>query len=242
MAQKKKSSSKKVATKKKVVAPKTARSTNRKKSAIASKRTVQNVVQKRSVGQKAKGTRPTWAMIARSHLYETRYFALMMLALFFASGLIGFAFSDQFSFFDPILEDLAGKVLDLSPGELIWFIFQNNTTTAFVGMVFGAALGLFPVINIMTNGALTGYVYAKVATLAGYGIIWRLLPHGIFELPAIFLSLGMGVHLGMFVFTKNPKQEFVRRSMRSLKTFVIAVIPLLVVAAIIEGLLIAFGS
>jgi len=36
--------------------------------------------------------------------------------------------------------------------------------------------------------------------IEGYGILWRLVPHGIFELPAVFISLGLGIKLGTFIF------------------------------------------
>ena len=35
--------------------------------------------------------------------------------------------------------------------------------------------------------------------------LFRLLPHGIFELPAIFISLGLGLRFGMFIFQKEKE-------------------------------------
>ncbi|MEI6731787.1 MAG: stage II sporulation protein M, partial [archaeon] len=67
---------------------------------------------------------------------------------------------------------------------------------------------------------------------------WKIVPHGIFELPAIFVSLGLGIKLGAFVFGPERKKEFVRRALASLKVFVYVVLPLLIIAAIIEGMLI----
>jgi stage II sporulation protein M len=86
---------------------------------------------------------------------------------------------------------------------------------------------------------VVGYVYSKAASVGGYGIIWQLLPHGIFELPAIFISLGLGVKLGMFVFEKDKKKAFIERLRKSFFVFLTIVLPLLVIAAIIEGLLIS---
>jgi len=44
----------------------------------------------------------------------------------------------------------------------------------------------------------------------GFLSLWRLLPHGIFELPAVFISLGMGLKIGMFIFQKK-KLELVEK-------------------------------
>ena len=74
----------------------------------------------------------------------------------------------------------------------------------------------------------------------GYFSLWKILPHGIFELPSIIISFALGIKLGMFVFAKNPSKEFKKRFVLGLKTFVFVILPLLVIAAIIEGLLIGF--
>jgi len=126
----------------------------------------------------------------------------------------------------------------------MWFIFQNNVSSAFIAMVFGVFLGLMPVINALVNGAILGYVLALASAEAGYGVIFNLLPHGIFELPAIFISLGLGARWGMFVFSGkgNRKKEFSKRFYGSMKVFFTIVLPLLIIAAIIEGILIALQS
>jgi len=179
---------------------------------------------------------------AMTYLRGTRRFIYIIIVLFFLSSLIGFAFSDAFRFFDPILAELAGKIEGMSTPDLIWFIFQNNITSAFFGMLLGVFVGIFPVINALTNGSILGYVYSRVAATEGLGIIWLLLPHGIFELPAVFIALGLGVRFGMFIFAKEKKKEFVRRLKGSLKVFFAVVLPLLIIAAIIEAFLIASRS
>jgi stage II sporulation protein M len=90
----------------------------------------------------------------------------------------------------------------------------------------------------MINGAVLGYVFSRVYVLYGASDFWRILPHGIFELPAIFIALGLGVKLGFFIFSGNIKQEFLRRFYYSFLVFLFVVVPLLIIAAIIEGLLI----
>ena len=57
-------------------------------------------------------------------------------------------------------------------------------------------------------------------------------------MPAVFISLGLGLKLGMFIFSKKPGLELRKRFFESLNVFLFIVVPLLIIAAIIEGILI----
>jgi len=175
-----------------------------------------------------------------SYLKLTRNYIYFAVVLFFVSAFVGFLFPENFSFFEQFLRELADKVNDLSLLGLMWFILQNNVTSAFTAIIFGIFLGVFPVINALLNGAVLGYVFSKASAVGGFSVILLLLPHGIFELPAVFIALGLGIRLGMFIFAPRGKKgkEFRDRLWGSLKVFFTIVLPLLIIAAIIEGLLI----
>lgn len=179
-----------------------------------------------------------------AYLKESRGPIYFVVALFLLSSLAGFIFSDYFSFFNELLRGLNEKIEGLGWFELIWFIFQNNVTSAFFAMLLGAFIGIVPVFNAITNGSLLGYVYSLASSQGGYGVILYIVPHGIFELPAVFIALGMGIRLGMFAFAKKgtKKKEFVRRFFNSVLAFLFIVLPLLILAAIIEGTLIHFSG
>ena len=68
--------------------------------------------------------------------------------------------------------------------------------------------------------------------------LWKILPHGIFELPAVFIALGIGIKLGMFIFQKKKLESLKNYSINSLRVFLLIILPLLVIAGIIEGTLI----
>ena len=179
-----------------------------------------------------------------SYLKETLPFIYAIVGLFFASSVFSFIFPEQFVFFNDLIRDLRGQVEGLGLFGLTWFILQNNVTSAFTAMVLGVFLGVFPVFNALINGTLLGYVFSLASAEAGFGVIIYLVPHGIFELPAIFIALGLGSKLGMFIFSGKGKRasEFKRRFWNSLTVFFFVVLPLLVIAAIIEGLLIFLGG
>ena len=138
------------------------------------------------------------------------------------------------------IKELLKKTADMSQPELTRFIFFNNLQSSFMGMLFGIVLGIFPVLTTLANGYLLGFVAEKTVGKEGIFILWRLFPHGIFELPALFISLGLGLKLGTFVFKKNKLKVLSTYLLKSMKVFFFIVIPLLIIAAIIEGALIFF--
>lgn len=155
-------------------------------------------------------------------------------------------------FFIPAPEQVYTKIIDfikeilkqtegMSQSELITFIISNNIKSTFFGILMGAFFGVFPIISALANGYLLGFVSAMSVSSGGILSLWRVLPHGIFELPAVFISLGLGLKLGMFVFQKNKFKYFRNNLIDSLKVFLLIVIPLLIIAGIIEGTLMVFN-
>jgi stage II sporulation protein M len=175
---------------------------------------------------------------AFSYVDKSRNYIYWIIAIFIISAVFGVIFSSHLTFIDKILKEIIEKTANLSGIELILYIFNNNLLVSFLGLILGVVFGIFSLITCISNGVVLGYVFAKIYAVLGFGEFWRILPHGIFELPAIFISLGLGMKLGAFIFNKNPKKEFVYRMRESIKVFVFVVIPLLILAAIIEGFLI----
>lgn len=176
-----------------------------------------------------------------------------------------------------LIKELLDKTKGLNLINLILFIFKNNFKTSFLGMILGIFFGLFPLIILIINGYLLGFVISKA--LIGFNLIslWRLFPHGIFEIPAVIISLSFGLMLGVYsiifiinfiknykgkipkiiliilflfspiifllatyFFSKNKEQvkELNMQIINSLRVFFMIVLPLLIIAAIIEGVLI----
>jgi stage II sporulation protein M len=132
------------------------------------------------------------------------------------------------------------KTQGMSSFEMVSFIFFNNLGVGFMGLIYGFVLGIFPILSIFANGYVVGYVSSSAISSSGISSLLNLLPHGIFELPAIFISFGMGIKFGTFIFYKEKMKNFTEFFANSLRVFIFVVLPLLVVAAIIEGILISF--
>ena len=177
---------------------------------------------------------------AWSYIKESRKAIFFVVLIFFLRSLIGFFFSERFVFLDELLKSLVDETEGFGVLEMIFFILQNNTQTAFLSLLLGVFFGIFPIFNAITNGVVLGYVLAKVHGISGISDFWRILPHGIFELAAVFIALGMGVRMGNVLLAKDKKKELKRMLYLSLNAFFMIVLPLLILAAVIEGLLIFF--
>ena len=101
-------------------------------------------------------------------------------------------------------------------------------------MVLGVLFGIFPIMICVVNGYLLGFVASEAVAAEGLFTMWRIFPHGIFELPAVIFSIGIGIKIGMSVFDGKVKYNF----KEGLRFFVFVVLPLLVVAGVIEGILV----
>ncbi len=140
------------------------------------------------------------------------------------------------------IEEMLQKTEGMSQWELVGFILLNNAQSAFFGMVLGVMLGIFPLVTAVVNGYLLGFVAIRVIEADGILTLWRLFPHGIFELPALFVSIGLGLKLGSFIFRESKWESLKNYFFNSLRVFIFVVIPLLILAALIEGSLIFFLS
>ncbi len=173
-------------------------------------------------------------------LKESKIFIYSIVVLFFVFVLIGFFVPAPESVIDLIkefIEELLKQTEGMSFSELVGFIIMNNLQTSFFGMIFGIVLGIFPLLLTMSNGYLLGFVSKLSVQTDGFLSLWRLLPHGIFELPAVFISLGLGMKIGSFLFQKKKLKSLKEYSLNSFKVFFFVVIPLLIIAGIIEGAL-----
>jgi stage II sporulation protein M len=179
------------------------------------------------------------------YIKESKHYIFISIILFLFGALIGVIFKESLSpTINEILKDLLDKTSGLDLFEMIFFILQNNLQSAFLSILAGILMGIFPIVSDITNGIILGYVLSKASEVSGFTSWWRILPHGIFELPAIFISFGLGIKLGFsfFINKKFRSEEFKRRFYNSANVFLVVIIPLLIIAAIIEGILINFIS
>ncbi len=120
-------------------------------------------------------------------------------------------------------------------------LFLNNLQAMTVSILYGFIPFLFlPALSLGVNSIILGALAAyysdnglPLLTLAA-----GVLPHGIFELPALFLSLGAGLCLCKNVNTyirRNEKGVMRPLLLNILRVVCLLVLPLLIVAAAVES-------
>ena len=140
--------------------------------------------------------------------YRDLFSYLSLVSYFIYTIFFVFLFAILIGFFVPVPEQINERIFDMitemfSKAEgkgffgMFVFIFLNNLIAGFFGMFFGIASGFLSLFYSFFNGYIVGFVSFFVVEKVGFFYLWRLFPHGIFELPEIFISLGLGLNLGI---------------------------------------------
>lgn len=115
-------------------------------------------------------------------------------------------------------------------------LFGNNLRAMVLSILYGFIPFLYlPALSMGVNAAIIGMLAAMIdgQWLLAAGI----LPHGIFELPALFLSLAAGLclcrNINVYI-RKNEKGIMKPLLLNILRVVVLLVVPLLVLAAVAE--------
>ena len=117
-------------------------------------------------------------------------------------------------------------------------IFIKNVSALLLSFIFSPILCLLPILALTFNGLLLSFISTIVAQEESLGFVLAgLLPHGIFELPALIIgeaaALSFGAMMILALFKKELRKRFPPSLKQNLRYLVIA-FALLVPAAIIE--------
>ncbi|NPV43954.1 MAG: stage II sporulation protein M [Firmicutes bacterium] len=126
--------------------------------------------------------------------------------------------------------------------SIFWLILLKNTFVILL-IIYSSLLtaGIMSLVIIIGNGIIVGTalkVLAVASNLPLYKIfLGGILPHGMLELPALFLAASLGLYMGtgMVVSLVRRRGFGARPLLKEAQTVVIrAVLPMLVAAALIE--------
>jgi len=168
------------------------------------------------------------------YLKSSKGFIYGIVIIFFVFALIGYFIPVPESVTEQLLNfimEILAKTEGMSQFELIGFIFLNNVQSSFYGLVFGVLVGIFPLIATILNGYFLGFVAFMSVQADGISILWRLLPHGIFEFPAVFISLGLGLKLGLWLIVEPIKFYWGKNKLISV-SFILFYIPTLLLTLV----------
>jgi len=117
-------------------------------------------------------------------------------------------------------------------------IMTNNMSVAFTAFAAGITAGLGTMYMIIFNGVLMG-VIATACAQAGMSLqLWSFVaPHGVLELPAIFIATGAGLRIaaGLLFPGVLPRRESLARAGREAVQLLLGCVPMLLIAGVIEA-------
>jgi len=179
-----------------------------------------------------------------AYLHSLRFYILFVSVLFVGSIVLGYMGFQSELFSEPLewIQELSENIKDSTqeyPSWLIFLaffvvIFLNNAFACFLDIILGPLIGIFPMFSAFINGGLLGWFAQK----EGLIVFLAIVPHGIFELPAFLLSAAIGLRLGREVLKRKSERHLKKELGDGLKVFVILILPLLLIAALIESVLI----
>jgi uncharacterized membrane protein SpoIIM required for sporulation len=118
------------------------------------------------------------------------------------------------------------------------FIMTNNMTVSFLTFAGGITAGLWTLFQLFFNGMLLGVIGVACAMNDMSIKLWSFVaPHGVLELPAIFIAGGAGLRLAqalLFPGTLSRRDSLAIGGNQAVQLLV-GVIPVLIIAGTIEG-------
>lgn len=187
---------------------------------------------------------------------RTLPYSLTAFALFVAGGLAGVLLALTDPGFERFM--LNGEMMDTIARREMWThgivavkpyassaIMTNNIAVSLAACATGMLAGLGPIYMMLFNGLLIGVV-ATACARAGMSVaLWSFItPHGVLELPAIFIAGGAGLLLGRSILFPGSlsRRDAVSEAGGEAIRLLLGVLPVLVIAGIIEGFVSPTGT
>jgi uncharacterized membrane protein SpoIIM required for sporulation len=117
-------------------------------------------------------------------------------------------------------------------------IMTNNLSVAFSTFALGITGGLGTIWMMVTNGLLIGVIGAATYQTGMALQLWSFVaPHGVLELPAIFIAGGAGLEIarGLLFPGLLPRRQSLAQAGGRAARLLLGTIPMLVIAGVIEG-------
>jgi len=165
---------------------------------------------------------------------------LSMLAATFLCGLILGAIA--YPALEEETRELASSLRELIGGgnqlQTAFKVFLKNTESTLITLALGPTIVLPPLV-VFSNGFVTGLV-VRMALEEGkpaINIIASLIPHGIVELTAFFLTAALGMNTGFSIINPKGKTRLKaaeEAAKKALLVYATTVLPLLLAAEFAE--------
>lgn len=161
--------------------------------------------------------------------------SLLFAASFFSGASVPVPFGRRMS---EVFQEIVGGYQGLAGGALYFNILVTNVMATIFVLVSGVIGGIVPVFAVGSNGFGLGVLFRQAAEAAGYsGAALKVLPYGVFEIPALLVAASYGVWLGGIAMRKwRGKEDTLLRFPleHAFRRYFAVVFPLLVLGGAVE--------
>ena len=179
------------------------------------------------------GIRRGWSEMV-GFVFRTPGMHLFVVALGVGSGALGWVIAEPFV--GAVPTSIEARLADhIAPVATLEF-FGNNWSVAISTALGGVGLVIPALSAIVVNGLALGATAALEVNLPA--LVAFVIPHGIFEIPAIFIAGALGVHLGVVswrTFRGRLSRDGFAEVLENAFWVLMGVGILLAIAAVIEG-------
>lgn len=179
----------------------------------------------------------------RAYLHRLRPYLTTSLVLFSVGAMVGLMVVNQFPHMTDSLEESLQAFIKQFRGlpklKLAAAIFLNNSVKTLAVILLGIFFGLVPALFLIANGAALAVVLSLSAQSRGIWLsLLAIVPHGVLELPAVFLGTAIGLMMGASLTRKITAKSEIRigaEISQAFRFFAIVIVPLLLAAALVEA-------
>ncbi|MEK6818441.1 MAG: stage II sporulation protein M [Nanoarchaeota archaeon] len=121
-----------------------------------------------------------------------------------------------------------------------FYLFFHNVLASGFRIISGIFFCIIPIGSIVDDALSNSYTLVSEVIERGF-LSWfcKFIPHSIFEIPALIISSALGVSIFFSVLKKKQRFTNLKNSFKdAFIVFVFIILPLLLIAAVIESFLI----
>jgi stage II sporulation protein M len=166
---------------------------------------------------------------------DAKYFILIAFIIYLCASITGWLYPENFPFLNEQAEELVSKFTGKNAITFISKLLIQNLIAAYVTTCIISLWGFFPALAAISNGLLLGWAITNVPTSYYSKVIILLIPHGVFEWPAMSIGWGIGMWKGLGYRFSSIRPTYKERFKKANIVYFTVILPLLLVAAIIEG-------
>ena len=168
-------------------------------------------------------------------IYAAKYCILIALIIYVCASVTGWLYPEQFPFLKGLSKELVEGFIDTNSVTFISKLLVRNLIAAYITTCIISLWGFFPASAAISNGLLLGWAIAYASVASHPKIAIMLIPHGIFEWPAAIIGWGVGMWKGLGYRFSSMKFSYKERFIKANVVYFTVIVPMLFVAAIIEG-------